>query len=203
MMAITTSASLSVNSSTSRTPVPTEALNEAKKQADLRPEQQRANLNGQILQASLQVSIQSGNNSMSLLYRSAIEQLNVALEPEFGADAIGNAMGQDNSAEATANRILSMSTGFFEAYAKRYPDKDPETVANDFVSLVRGGFEKGFNEAKDILTGLNVMGENSSIASDIAKTFELVQKGFDDFLATKLTDIRAAAGKDSSEKATA
>lgn len=202
-MITTTSASLSVTSSPARNPAPSEALNEAKKQAELRPEQQRANLNGQILQASLQVSIQSGNNSMSLLYRSAIEQLNVALEPDFGANAIGNAMGQDNSAEATANRILSMSTGFFEAYAKRYPGKDPETVANDFVSLVRGGFEKGFNEAKDILTGLNVMGENSSIASDIAKTFELVQKGFDDFLATKLSDIRAAAKPETNAEATA
>lgn len=200
MMAITTSASLSVTSSTSRTPVPSEALNEAKKQAELRPDQQRLNLNGQILQASLQVSIQSGNNSMSLLYRSAIEQLNVTLEPDFGANAISNVMGQDNSAEATANRILSASTGFFEAYAKRYPDKDPEQVANDFVSLIRGGFEKGFNEAKDILTGLNVMGENSTIASDIAKTFELVQKGFDDFLATKLADIKAAAGKDANQQ---
>ena len=180
--------------------MPSEALSEAKKQAELRPDQQRLNLNGQILQASLQVSIQSGNNSMSLLYRSAIEQLNVTLEPDFGANAISNAMGQDNSAEATANRILSASTGFFEAYAKRYPDKDPEQVANDFVSLIRGGFEKGFNEAKDILTGLNVMGENSTIASDIAKTFELVQKGFDDFLATKLADIKAAAGKDANQQ---
>lgn len=198
---VTTTAALSVTSSSSRSTASTEALNEAKKQADLRPEQQRANLNGQILQASLQVSIQSGNNSMSLLYRSAIEQLNVTLEPDFGANAISNAMGQDNSAEATANRILSASTGFFEAYAKRYPDKDPEEVANDFVSLIRGGFEKGFNEAKDILTGLNVMGENSPIAADIAKTFELVQKGYDDFLATKLADIRAAANPDPNKQA--
>ncbi|MGY1490638.1 DUF5610 domain-containing protein [Methylobacillus pratensis] len=90
-----------------------EALNEARKAAEARPESQKAVLNGQILQASLQVSIQSGNDGLALLYRSAVEQLNAVLEPELGANAIEGAMGQDNSPEATAGRILSMSTGFF------------------------------------------------------------------------------------------
>lgn len=167
-----------------------DALSQAKKAAEASPSGQKAALNAQILKASLQVSIQSGNDGLALLYRSAVEHLNVALQPEFGANAIQNAMGQDNSAEATAGRILSMSTGFFDAYAARYPNKDPETVARDFVSLIRGGFEKGYAEAKDILTSLNVLGEGSGVAAGIAKTYELVQKGFDDFLATKITAIR-------------
>ncbi len=167
-----------------------DTLNEAKKAAEASPSGQKSVLNAQILQASLQVSIQSGNDGLALLYRSAVEHLNAVLQPELGANAIGNAMGQDNSAEATAGRILSMSTGFFDAYAARYPDKDPETVARDFVALIRGGFEKGYAEAKDILTGLNVLGEGSDIAAGIAKTYDLVQKGFDDFLATKIAAIR-------------
>ena len=156
------------------------SLEEAKKAAQLRPDGQKAVLNGQILQASLQVSLKSGNDGLALLYRSAVEHINNVLAPELGPDAINNAMGQDNSAEATAGRILSMSTGFYEAYAARYPGKDPETVARDFVQLIRGGFEKGFAEAKDILSGLNVLGEGSSIAAGIAKTYELVQKGYEE-----------------------
>ena len=169
------------------------SLEEAKKAAQLRPDGQKAVLNGQILQASLQVSLKSGNDGLALLYRSAVEHINNVLAPELGPDAINNAMGQDNSAEATAGRILSMSTGFYEAYAARYPGKDPETVARDFVQLIRGGFEKGFAEAKDILSGLNVLGEGSSIAAGIAKTYELVQKGYDDFLQTKLAAIQSEA----------
>lgn len=138
---------------------------------------------------------------MALLYRSAVEHLNAVLQPELGANAIGRAMGQDNSAEATAGRILSMSTGFFDAYAARYPDKDPETIARDFVALIRGGFEKGYAEAKDILTGLNVLGEGSDIAAGIAKTYELVQKGFDDFLTTKIAAIRGEADQSSTSQA--
>lgn len=110
------------------------------------------------------------------LYRSAVEQLNAVLEPELGANTTQNVAGQDNSVEATASRILSLSTGFFEAYAARYPDKDPETVAKDFVSLIRGGFEKGYAEAKDILSGLNIMGDSSPIAAGIAKRISWCKK---------------------------
>lgn len=185
-----------ISSATATSSAPASAstsLEEAKKAAQLRPDGQKAVLNGQILQASLQVSIKSGNDGLALLYRSAVEHINNVLAPELGPDAINKAMGQDNSAEATAGRILSMSTGFYEAYAARYPNKDPETVARDFVQLIRGGFEKGFAEAKNILDGLNVLGEGSSVAAGIAKTYELVQKGYDDFLQTKLAAIQGDA----------
>ena len=79
---------------------------------------------------------------------------------------------------------------FEDAYAARYPDKDAETVLRDFVDLVRGGFEKGYGEASDILKGLGVLDEGSDVAAGIQKTFDLVQKGFDDFLATKLAALQ-------------
>lgn len=165
-------------------------LDEARKAAANTPDGQRTQLNAQILQASMDVSIKAGDDSMALLYRTAIDHINELLAPEFGPDALQAAMQQDNSAEATAGRILSAATGFFDAYAARYPDKDAETVLRDFVDLVRGGFEKGYGEAHDILKGLGVLGEGSEVAAGIQKTFDLVQKGFDDFLATKLAALK-------------
>ena len=160
----------------------------------------RAEQNSQILQASMDVSIKSANTSLALLYRTAIDRINAVLEPELGPNAIGDTATPVNSPEATAGRILSLSTAFFDAYAgqARNKDKDAETVARDFVSLIRGGFEKGFGEAKDILTGLGVMGEDSPIEQGIGKTYALVMKGFDDFLASKLGTKPAAdaAAKD-------
>ncbi len=165
-------------------------LDEARKAAANTPDGQRTQLNAQILQASMDVSIKAGDDSMALLYRTAIDHINELLAPEFGPDALQAAMQQDNSAEATAGRILSAATGFFDAYAARYPDKDAETVLRDFVDLVRGGFEKGYGEAHEILKGLGVLGEGSEVAAGIQKTFDLVQKGFDDFLATKLAALQ-------------
>ncbi|MDR0233826.1 MAG: DUF5610 domain-containing protein [Zoogloeaceae bacterium] len=143
--------------------------------------------NKQILQASAEVSIQAGNKSQALLYRSAIERINEILAPELGPDAIQSAVksGVDASPEATAERILAFSTAFFDSYAKQNPGKDPDQLATDFVALIRGGFEKGFNEAKDILNSLGVL--KGDIADGIQRTFDLVQKGYDDFLASKLS----------------
>jgi hypothetical protein len=147
----------------------------------------KKSVNAQILQASADVSLKAGDQSMALLYRSAIERINEVLLPELGPNAIQNAVssGIDTSPEATANRILEGSTKFFESYAAQHPGKDREQLATDFVALIRGGFEKGFNEAKDILNGLGVL--KGDIADGIQRTYDLVQKGYDDFLASKLT----------------
>ncbi len=149
----------------------------------------RQQLNVQILEASAKVSLSAGDNSQALLFRSAIERINEILAPELGSNAIQNATAQDNSAEATAQRILSLSTGFYDAYAAKRPGDDPEQVARDFVDLIRGGFEKGFGEARQILQGLNVF--NGDVESGVMKTYELVHKGYDDFLAGKLAPREA------------
>lgn len=165
---------------------------EAQKAAANSRESQKAQLGAQIMQASMDVSISSGNNSLALLYRSAIDSINEHLAPALGPNAIQNAMSQDNSPEATADRILSMSTGFYEAYAAQRPNDDPEEVLRDFVDVIRGGFEKGYNEAVNILQGLGVMGEGSFVAEEIGKTFTLVQQGYDDFLESMLARLQPA-----------
>jgi hypothetical protein len=144
----------------------------------------RKQLNVQILQSSMELTIQTGDKSLELLFRAAIDKINAFLEPELGPDAIQNAAGQDNSPEGTAERILFLSLGFFDAYAGQYPDKDPARLAEDFVALIRGGFERGFGEAVDILKSLEVF--SGTIETEVMKTYELVHKGLDDFLASKL-----------------
>ena len=172
------------------------ALDESQKTAATSPQGQKTQLNEQILQASLDVSISSGNNSMALLYRTAIDNINEQLAPEFDPNALQAAMQQDNSPEATAERILSLSTAFFDSYASQHPNKDPEDVARHFVDIMRGGFEKGYNEAASILKGLGVLEEGGLVATEIGKTFELVQKGYDDFLQTKLDALQDSASAD-------
>ena len=162
---------------------PTEETRAAKAQGEPSLRQQQ---NVQILQASMDVSIQTGDSSLALLYRTAIDRINEVLGPELGPNAIASASNQDNSPEGTAGRILALSTAFYDAFASRHTDKDAETVARDFVALIRGGFEAGFGEARDILSSLGVLGEDSPVGSGIQKTYELVMKGYDDFLASRL-----------------
>lgn len=159
----------------------------------------RQQQNVRILEASAKVAVKAGDDSQALLLRTAIDRINELLAPEFGEDAIQARMGDDNSPEAVAERILGLSTGFFDAYAKQREGDDPDQVARDFVDLIRGGFEKGFNEAKEILQGLNVFG--GEVESGIMKTFDLVMKGYDDFLAARLAPKETGTPAEGAEDA--
>jgi len=160
------------------------AASRLQRQAPTTESELRKDLHIGILQASIQVSIRSGDQSQALLLRSAIEGINEALAPTLGPQAIQNSMDQDRSAEATAGRIVSMSTAFFEAYAARRQDDAPATVLRDFIDVIRGGFESGFGEAREILEGLGVF--KGAVEADVMKTRELVLEGYDRFIQERL-----------------
>jgi hypothetical protein len=147
----------------------------------------RSQLNAAIVTASFEVSINTGNEPLALLLKTAITGINDLLKPEFGENAIQNAASQDNTAEGTSGRIVSLSTGFYEAYKQQHSGEDEATVLKNFMSTIRGGFEQGYKEASDILQGMNVL--NGDVASGISKTYELVQKGYADFEAAQSSRI--------------
>jgi len=128
---------------------------------------------------SSDVSLSAADRHMELLYKSAIEKLNTALEPEFGPDAIQNSAGIDVSPEATAGRIVSLSTAFFEAFRQQNADLSDEDALDQFMSTIGKGIEQGFEEAREILDGLQVL--EGDIASNINATYDLVQQGLQDF----------------------
>ncbi|MDX5446013.1 MAG: DUF5610 domain-containing protein [Zoogloeaceae bacterium] len=142
--------------------------------------------NVRILEFSLEISIRSGNQSQSLLFRTAIENINERLAPELGPDAIQNAAasGEDFSPEAVANRLLSFATGLFDAFATQRSGEDADQITRDFVGVIREGFERGFGEAREILEGLGVF--SGEVESNAMRTFDLFMKGLDDFLAERL-----------------
>lgn len=156
--------------------------------------QAKAEQNTAIVQASLDVSIGSQNQPLALLYKTAIDSLNKALKTDLGDNAIQNAVGQDNTPEGTAGRIVSLSTGFFAAFKAKYTGKSDDELLQGFMNTIRTGFEQGFKEAKDILKGLGVL--NGDVASNIEKTYALVLKGYADFEAANTpakTDATASS----------
>jgi len=119
------------------------------------------------------------NRHMELLYKSALEKLNTVLEPDFGPDAIQSSAEIDVSPEATAGRIVSLSTAFFEAFRQQNPEMGDEEALDRFMSTIGSGIEQGFAEAREVLEGLQVL--NGDIATNIDTTYELVQQGLQDF----------------------
>lgn len=118
---------------------------------------------------------------MLLLYRSAIEKLNEYFEAELGTDAIQQAAesGEDYSPEAVAERILSFATAGFAGYQERHPEQAGDEQLSEFMALIRGAIEKGFEEARGILDGLGVL--QGDIKTNADRTYELIQEGLDRF----------------------
>jgi hypothetical protein len=141
----------------------------------------KAQLNASIVQASLTVSLSSSNEPLSVLLKTALTGINEALKGDFGDNAIQNAVSQDNTPEGTASRIVSLSTAFYDAFKQQHPGEDEADVLNKFVDTLKKGVDQGFKEARDVLDGLKVL--NGDVASNIDKTYDLVQKGFADFIA--------------------
>ncbi|RFB70980.1 MULTISPECIES: DUF5610 domain-containing protein [unclassified Herbaspirillum] len=186
-------------------PATTDAANDTTKadsaqDVKLTPAIAKQQLNAAILQSSLEVSLSSQNDPLSLVYKSAIENLNDILKPELGDNAIQNAASQDNSPEATAGRILSFIKSAFGLFSQNSKTGDSTDGADSadgadstdntkrdanidkFMSLIQKGVDQGFDEARGILSSLKVL--NGDIASNIDKTYEILKKGIADFVAS-------------------
>lgn len=124
------------------------------------------------------------SDPLKLVYQAAIDELNERLAPYLGEDALqkGLADNVDVSPEATANRIVSLSTSMLSRFMDSNPQLEGQAAKEKFVSIIRDGVMQGFSEARDILKGLQVL--EGDIATNIDKTFELVQKGLDNFLSS-------------------
>ncbi|OGG48048.1 MAG: hypothetical protein A3F84_22490 [Candidatus Handelsmanbacteria bacterium RIFCSPLOWO2_12_FULL_64_10] len=101
----------------------------------------------------------------------------------------------DTSPEATAKRIVDFATGFLGVYAENHADQDGEGRLEGFMSLIRDAIDQGFSDARDILKGIADI--SGPISDAIDRTYELTQKGLDDFHKKQLDFITKKQGGES------
>lgn len=138
--------------------------------------------NQKIVQAQLDVSLKDGPNVMSLLFRTALEEINKQLgasnNPENHIQkAYDNEL--DISPEATAKRIFTGATAFFNAYKEQNSELSESEALTQFMEVIRSGIDTGFGEARNILESLSVL--EGEIASNIDLTYDFVKVGLDEF----------------------
>ena len=186
----TTITSMQQNAVTASTTKDSTAASEVKEQKPTTASL-RSSFNAQIIEASLKVSIQVGDNPQGLLFRTSLESIYESIggfksniNPDYKMPSMNDSNNPYATPEGTANVILSFSLGLYAQYSQSHQGEDEAAMATNFIELIRGGFEKGYGEAVDILESLSVF--NGDIKTDIEKTWELVQKGYDDWLSTKV-----------------
>ncbi|EGM78445.1 hypothetical protein Rhein_1430 [Rheinheimera sp. A13L] len=160
-------------------------------------------LNATIMENQLKLSTGDDDNSMKLLYKTALEGINSELEAEFGpnaAEKIKNS-GVDTSPQATADRIVGFATAFYQKFSEQNPDMPEEERLDKFIALVGGGVDKGFEDARGILDGLGVL--KGKVADDIDSTYSLIQDGFAKFREMILNPDKTTEGQDITESVAA
>ncbi|GEM_PF-2645101 len=101
----------------------------------------------------------------------------------------------DTSPEATAKRIVDFATGFLGVYAENHADQGEEGRLEGFMSLIRDAIDQGFADARDILNGIADI--SGPISDAIDRTYELTQKGLDDFYKKQLDLTKKQQGGES------
>jgi len=143
---------------------------------------QKKQLNAAIIESTLQFSNSLGDQPLSLALKTALQGINEALQANGVESNVEDAFesGVDYSPEATADRIVSFSTQFLEAFRDQNPDMNEEESLNAFMDVISTGIDQGFGEAKDILGGLNVL--EGEVSETIDTTYDLVQEGLQAFV---------------------
>ncbi len=150
---------------------------------------------------------QTQQTSLKMTYQSAIEKLNEILMDDFAAagiefDAEGEVkpISQEKleeqggmeywTPENTAKRIIAGATAFLPSFQSAHPELEGEALMEEFMNVVGGGLTSGFEEAKGILSDLDVL--EGSIADNIDKTILLVDEGMTAFKEEFLASIATA-----------
>lgn len=151
----------------------------------------RRQLNQTILDNQLSLSLQSDNKAMNLLYRAisdAVEKRMAAQAPQNANDSTEATAetglnktysNEDTSPQATADRIVSFATNFYQAFREQNPELNDEDGLEQFMQEIGKGIDQGFADARDILSGLKKL--EGKVADDIDETYSLIQKGLQDF----------------------
>lgn len=160
-------------------------------------------LNATIMENQLKLSTGDDDNSMRLLYKTALEGINSELEAEFGPNAAEKikSSGVDTSPQATADRIVGFATAFYQKFSEQNPDMPEEERLDKFIALVGGGVDKGFEDARGILDGLGVL--NGKVSDDIDSTYSLIQDGFAKFREMILNPDKTTEDQDITESVAA
>ncbi|WP_426356874.1 DUF5610 domain-containing protein [Pseudocolwellia sp. HL-MZ19] len=168
-------------SSISNQTTPVEQTKPSYSTADMKKESDK-----RIVEAQLEVSLKDGPSVMSLLFRTAIEEINKHMPTGSKESTIEKAYENniDVSPQATAKRIISGATAFFNAYKEQNSELTETEALNQFMGVIRSGIDTGFGEARNILDGLSVL--EDELASEIDATYDFVQTGLNEF-SEKLT----------------
>jgi len=125
------------------------------------------------------MTLGAANNPTALILQAAQEKINEMFKPYLGDSAIQRAVdsAQDMSPEAAADRIISFATQLIGRAEAQQADLsvDEQRSREQLYENVRVGIERGFEQARDILDGLQAL--EGDVKESVDSTYSRVQEG--------------------------
>jgi hypothetical protein len=125
--------------------------------------------------------------ALSVTAREVVEKLNELLADKL-PEGLKGLKQEDTTPEATAERIVSGATSYFEVFKRQNPNLSEEELLNRFLSTIRGGIDRGYSEAVEILEGLGAF-EFEGVKNGVEKTRQLVDEKLAAFEAFKREEL--------------
>ena len=105
-------------------------------------------------------------------------RLQEKMEGLFGSSDTTEAPAFDPSGvlspEATADRIVGFALGLRSAYESQHEGHSPEELWSGFEEEIRRGIGEGFDHARGVLSGLDLM--EGAVQDNVDLTWDLVQR---------------------------
>lgn len=156
--------SVTGNANTASTKNKESSVTSAKEDKGSIQSQVRASMNEQIVKASFSVSLSAANNPQGTLFRSAMEGIYEAMSgkfqsnitPEYQMPVATETNNPYATPKGSADIILDFSLGLYASFKEQHPRMEESEVAEKFIETIRGGFEKGYAKAVEILDATGV-----------------------------------------------
>ncbi len=153
-----------------------------------------------VIDASLGTSVSEANKgkakgdnfqalyeSLSLTAKEIVDKINEQLKVAL-PNGVQSLTPEEVTPEATAERIVSGVTAFFDTYAKRNKNLEGEELISKFLSEVKRGVDQGYGDAFSFLKGIGAF-EVEGVQSGIEKTRSLIDEKFAAFEAQKRKEL--------------
>ena len=136
---------------------------------------------------SVDLNFQDLYKSLSITSKQIVDKLNEYLKADL-PDGVQSLKPQDVTPEATADRIVSGATAFFDVFAKQNSDLSSEELLNKFLETIKSGISKGYDDASSILQGLGAF-DVEGVKDGVEKTKSLIDEKLKAYEAQKRVEL--------------
>lgn len=124
---------------------------------------------------------------LTVTAREVVDKLNELLKAKLPG-GLESLKPEDVTPEATAERIVQGSVGFYDVYAKQHPELQGEELLNSFLQTVRSGIDTGYADAYSTLDGVGAF-EFDGVKEGVEKTKSLIEEKLKTFEAFKRKEL--------------